>query len=80
MESVIFTSPFLLILYGIALGLCLFELFTKTTGYVLPLLSCAIVIGTSIYAIILGANLLEVCIVFVVFILLNLAGMRRKKT
>ena len=76
---VIFVNPLLLCLYGLALALVLFELFSKTTGYVLPLIALAIVIGTTIYALLLGAGLFEVIIILLVFLLINLFGARRKK-
>ena len=78
-ESVIFNSPLLLILYGVALAVAIFELVTKTTGYVLPLLSLAIVVGASIYALLIGASLFEIAIILMVFMLISLAGIRRKK-
>ena len=78
-ESVIFNSPFLLLLYGIGLALALFELFTKETGFVLPLISLAVAVGTSIYALLLGAGLFEVALVLVIYLLVNLIGLRRKK-
>ena len=76
---VIFNSPILLCLYGLALALALFELFSKTTGYVLPIISFAIVIGASIYGLLIGAGLFEVIIVLFVFLLINMFGARRKK-
>ena len=75
---VILNNPLLLVLYGLALACMLFELFTKLTGYVLPLIAFAIAVGASIYALILGAQLLEVTIVLLVFLLINLFGARRK--
>ena len=75
---VILNSPLLLILYGVALAMVIFELITKTTGYVLPLIAFAIVIGATIYALLIGAGLFEVAIVILVFLLLNMFGARRK--
>ena len=74
---VILNNPLLLVLYGVALALVLFELFTKLTGYILPLIAFALVVGTTIYAVILGAELLEVAIFVLVFLLINLFGARR---
>jgi len=77
-DSVIFNSPLLLVLYGIALALALIELKIKATGYVMPIISFAIAVGTSIYAILLGAGLFEIAIPLVILLLLNLFGARRK--
>ena len=79
-NTIIFNSPLLLILYAIALALALFELFTKKTGFILPIISFAIVIGTTIYALILGTELLEAAIIIFVFLLINMFGARRKNT
>ena len=75
---IIINSPLILVLYGIALALVLFELFTKLTGYVLPLIAFMIVIGTTIYSLLIGAQLFEVAIYVMIFLLLNLFGARRK--
>ena len=75
---VIFNSPILLCLYGLALALALFELFSKTTGYILPIISFAIVVGATIYGLLLGAGLFEVIIILLIFLLLNMFGARRK--
>ena len=69
-ESVIFNSPILLVLYGIALALVLFNLKNRT-GAVLTYVSAALVVGTSAYAILLGASLWETAIVIVIFLLIN---------
>ena len=76
---VIFNSPLILCLYGLALALALFELFSKTTGYILPIISFAIVIGATIYGLLIGAGLFEVIIILLVFLLINMYGARRKK-
>ena len=75
---VILNTPLLLVLYGLALVLVLFELFSKLTGYVLPIIAFVIVVGTTIYALLLGAQLLEVAIFVTIFLLINLFGARRK--
>ena len=69
--SVILNSPIMLILYGIALALCLFDI-RKKTGFLLPFLSALIVVGTSAYALLSGAGLFETASVIAVFLLLNL--------
>lgn len=75
---IIINSPLILVLYGIALALVLFELFTKLTGYVLPIIAFMIVIGTTIYSLLIGAQLFEVAIYVMIFLLINLFGARRK--
>ena len=79
MESVIFSSTLLLILYGIALILCIFDLIKHASGYVFPILSAMIFVGATIYALILGAGYDEVGIVVIVFLLLNLCSYARHK-
>ena len=77
---VVFNHPLILVLYGIALALALFELFSKLTGYVLPIISFAIVVGASIYGLLVGAGLLEIAIYLVIFLLINLYGARRRES
>ncbi len=77
-ESVIFNSPILLALYGIALVLIVYDLRNRT-GAVLPYLSAAIVLGTSAYALIIGASLFETAAVICIFILINLYKIRGDK-
>ena len=77
-ESVIFTSPMLLALYGIALAITLFEKWRRT-GAVLPWMAAIIVMAASGLAVIMGASLMETAAVIVVFIIVNLIGMREGK-
>lgn len=70
-ESVIFSSPILLILYGVALVITLFER-RKRTGAVLPWVAAILVMGTSGLAVVMGASLLETAAVIVVFIIVHL--------
>ena len=76
---VIFTSPVVIILLSLALAMVIFEVIFKFTGYLLPLIALAIVIGAMIYAILIGASLFEVATVAIVFMVLNLFGIGRKK-
>ena len=78
-ESIIIHSPLLLILYGVALALNIVALKIKATGYVLPLLSAAIVAGASAFALLLGAQLLEILAVVLVFLIVNLFGIGRRQ-
>lgn len=77
-EIIILNSPLLLLLYGLALALNLFDL-VKKTGMVLPVLSACLVVGTSAYALLLGAGLYEVATVIIAFLLLNLFRIRREE-
>ena len=70
-ESVILSSPLLLILYGLALAVNLFDI-VKKTGFFLPVLSAFLTVGTTAYALILGAEPGEAATVLMVFLLLNL--------
>lgn len=73
MESVIFSSPLLLVLYGVAILMCIFDLIKRDSGYIFPMLSAAIFVGTTIYALLLGAGYAEISIVILVFLALNLS-------
>lgn len=79
MESVIFSSTLLLVLYGIAIILCVFDLIKRASGYVFPVISAVIFTGTTIYALILGAGYEEVGIVTLVFLLLNAGAYVRNR-
>lgn len=72
MESVILSTPILWIGYAIALFLCLFEIFKRATGHVFSVLSLALVLGNTVYALILNASLYEVGIVILIFLAVNL--------
>ena len=79
MDGVIFSSTILLVLYGIAIGLCLFDIIKRASGYVFPILSAMIFTGTTVYAFILGAGYEEAGLITLVFLLLNLGACARKK-
>lgn len=72
MESVILSSPLAVFLYGIALFLNLFDRHYKMTKGVLTLVSCAICVGATVYAILIGASLWECATVLLAFLLLNM--------
>ena len=72
MESVILASPLAVVLYGIALFLNLFDRHYKMTKGVLTILSCAVCVGATAYAILIGASLWECATVLLVFLLLNM--------
>ena len=71
-ESVILQTPLALVLYGIALALCLFDRHYKATGGVATLISTALAMGATVYAILLGASLVECATVLMVFLLANM--------
>lgn len=79
MESIIFASPVLLIMYGVAILICIFDLIKRASGYVFPILSAAIFVGATVYAFLLGASYEEVGIVILVFLALNLVSYMRHK-
>ncbi len=71
-NSVIFNEPLLLLLLGIALFIGVFDVGKRASGYVFPLLSALIAIGTLTYAMLLGASMYEVATVLMVFVAVNL--------
>ena len=72
MESVILSSPLALCLYGLGLFLNLFDRHYKTTKGVLTLVSCAVCIAATVYALLIGASLWECATVLLVCLLLNM--------
>ena len=73
--SVILGSPLFLLLYGLALAVNLFGL-AKKAGFLCLILSAVLVIGTSAWALLLGAGLYEIVTVFLIFLLINLKKIR----
>lgn len=71
-ESVILQLPLALILYGAALFFCLFERRYRATRGVFFLLSAALALGASAYALFWGAALWETATAMLVFLLLNM--------
>ncbi len=76
-ESIIFNSPLLLVLYGIALSFFLFGLNSRSGKIIY--LSTAIVVGTSAYALVIGATLFETAVVVVIFLIINLTHVGKEK-
>ncbi len=74
MESVILSSPILLVLYILSLLLSLYDVVRKTSGYVFPLLSALVFTGTTAYALILGAGFEETGLVVLIFLAVNLGA------
>ncbi len=70
--SIIFNDPLLLLLLGIALFLSVFDVLKRSSGYVFPLISILITLGTLTYAMLLGATMYEVATVLMVFAAVNL--------
>lgn len=76
MESVFFETPVIIIGFAVALLLLVVELRTKSTGYVLPVLSVLITVGIIIYTTLYGGTMQEIIIVLLVFVLLNIAAFK----
>ncbi len=77
MESIIFSTPLLLILYGVALFLSIFDLFRRASGYLFSILSALLFTGATCYALLLGASYEEAGLVTLVFLALHLAAHAR---
>ena len=73
-ESTILNTPILLLLLGIALGLCLFDRVYRNTKGWFTLCSAALAVGTASYALLLGVGTGEVVTVLLLFLSLNLGG------
>lgn len=71
-ESVILQLPLALLLYGAALFFCLFERRYRATRGVFFLLSAALALGASAYALIMGAGLWEAAAALLAFLLLDM--------
>ena len=72
MNSVILQTPLAMVLYGIAIGLCLFDRHYKATGGILTLVSAGFAMSATVYAIALGAPLVECATVLMVFLLASM--------
>lgn len=79
MESVILSTPVLWIGYFIAFAIGVLGIFKRKT-FVLPLLSAAVVVCLSAYALLLGASLYEAATVFLIFLVLNLIAFFKDTT
>ena len=73
MESIILNSPLLLLLYGAAILMCIFDFIKRNLGYIFPMLSAVIFVGATIYALLLGAGYVEISNVILIFLALNLS-------
>ncbi len=72
MESVILQTPLALVLYGIALALCLFDRHYKATGGVATLISTALAVAATVYALLMGTPLVECATMLMIFMLTNM--------
>ena len=72
MNSVILQTPLAMVLYGIAIGLCLFDRHYKATDGILTLVSTGLAIGATVYALALGAPLTECAIMTMALLLMNM--------
>ena len=77
-ESVILVSPLLIALYGLALVLTLIEKRLRT-GSVLPWAAAILVMVTAGLSLVMGASLRETAAVIVLFIIVNLTGLKEGK-
>ena len=71
-DSVILQLPLAVLLYGAALFFCLFERKFHATRGIFFLLSAALALADSAYALFMGAGLWETAAVLLIFLLLNL--------
>ena len=72
MDSVILQTPIALLLYGLALALCLFDRHYKASHGVLTLVSTAVAVGATVYALLMGTPLVECATVLMGFMLANM--------
>lgn len=73
-EIAILNHPALLLLFGIAFALCLFDKLQKSTHGLFSLLSAFLAVGSCAYALLLGVGVGEIMTVLLLFLLLNLEG------
>lgn len=73
-ESVILNSPILLLIFGAALGLHLFDRHYRASRGLMTLVSGFAAAAGCLYAFLLGAGTGEVITVLLVFLWLNLEG------
>ena len=73
-ELLISEHPVLLLLYGVALFLCLFDKYHGSTHGRFSLISALLAVITCAYAILLGVGTQEVLVVLLLFLCLNLEG------
>ncbi len=76
MEGILFQSPFILGGFILAIVLLVFELRTKSTGYILPVISVALTVADVVYGILRGVTLQEIAIIFMVFIIINIVAFK----
>lgn len=74
MTSVILSTPILILLYGAALLLCVYDLIRRATGYVFPLISALLFAAATVLSVCLGAGLAEVGGAALIFLALNLGA------
>lgn len=71
MESVILSSPVLLCGYAAAFALCVFSVIKKP-GFAVTAISVLLFVATSIYALLLGAQLTEVAVCAVALFIVSI--------
>jgi hypothetical protein len=71
-EIVILQLPVALLLYGAALFLSIYDLHYKATKGIFTIISAFLVVGTTAYAVLMGASLQEGALVLLAFLLLEM--------
>jgi len=72
MESVILQTPLAMVLYGIALALCLFDRHYRSSNGIITMIATALAVVSTVYALLLGTPLTECATVLMVFMLANM--------
>ena len=72
--SMLLETPVLWILFGAALGLCLFDRAYRGTRGIFTVLSALLAIIGCAYALLLGAGAADIAVILLAFLLLNLEG------
>lgn len=72
--SVLLETPVLWMIFGTALGLCLFDRAYRGTRGIFTVLSALLAVLGCAYALLLGAGAAEIAVILLAFLLLNLEG------
>ncbi len=71
-DLVILQLPVALILYGLGLTFCAFDRHYKSTNGVLTVVSTLLAVGGTVYALVMGATMMECAVVLMIFLLLHM--------
>ena len=72
--SVLLETPVLWLIFGAALGLCLFDRAYRGTRGIFTVLSALLAVLGCAYALLLGVGAAEIAVILLAFLLLNLEG------